>query len=87
MAIQSQNKKTPEKSCSSIRTSIDEKRQFPAVTCHTTFPNHYPTFNPTTLFHLPMETNFAPLLVDLFLHSYEAEVVQELLRKGEKKLA
>jgi len=25
--------------------------------------------------------------VDLFLHSYEADIVQELLRKGEKKLA
>jgi len=35
---------------------------------------------------IPMETNCAPLLVDLFLHSYEAEVVQELLCKGEKKL-
>jgi len=32
--------------------SFDGKRQFPAVTCHTMFPNHYPTFNPTTLFHL-----------------------------------
>jgi len=31
--------------------------------------------------------NCAPLLADLFLHSYEAEFVQELLRKGEKKLA
>jgi len=33
-----------------------------------------------------MGTNGAPLLADLFLHSYEAEVVQEFLRKGEKKL-
>jgi len=32
-------------------------------------------------------TNCAPLPVDLFLHSYEAEFVQEILRKGEKKLA
>jgi len=36
---------------------------------------------------IPMGTNCAPLLVDLFLHSYEADIVQELLRKGEKKLA
>jgi len=33
-----------------------------------------------------MGTNCAPILADLFLHSYEAEFVQELLRKGEKKL-
>jgi len=33
---------------------------------------------------IPMGTNCAPLLADLFLHSYEAEFVQELLRKGEK---
>jgi len=36
---------------------------------------------------IPMGTNCAPHLADLFLHSYEAEFVQELLRKGEKKLA
>jgi len=34
---------------------------------------------------IPMVTNCAPLLADLFLHSYEADFVQELLRKGEKK--
>jgi len=34
-----------------------------------------------------MGTNSAPLLADLCLHSYEDEFVQELLRKGEKKLA
>jgi len=34
-----------------------------------------------------MGTNCAPLLADLFLHLYEAEFVQELLRKKEKKLA
>jgi len=33
-----------------------------------------------------MGTNCAPLLADLFLHSY-VEFVQEHLRKGEKKLA
>jgi len=32
---------------------------------------------------IPMGTNCAPLLADLFLHSYAAEFVQELLRKGE----
>jgi len=34
---------------------------------------------------IPMGTNYAPLLANLFLHSYEAEFVQYLLRKGEKK--
>jgi len=34
-----------------------------------------------------MGTNCAHLLADLFLHSYEAEFIQELLRKGENKLA
>jgi len=34
-----------------------------------------------------MGTNCAPLLADLALHSYEAKFVQELLRKGKKKLA
>jgi len=34
-----------------------------------------------------MGTNCAPLLTDLFLYSCEAEFVQDLLRKGEKKLA
>jgi len=33
---------------------------------------------------IPLETNCAPLLADLFLHSYEAEFVQEL-RKRRKK--
>jgi len=36
---------------------------------------------------IPMGTNCAPLLADLFLHTYEAGFVQELLRKGEKTLA
>jgi len=31
--------------------------------------------------------NCAPLLADLFLYSYEEKFVQDLLRKGEKKLA
>ena len=34
---------------------------------------------------IPMGTNFAPLLADLFLFSYEAEFVQELLRDNNKK--
>ena len=33
-----------------------------------------------------MGTNCAPLLADLFLHSYEAEFVQKLLRDNNKKL-
>ena len=34
-----------------------------------------------------MGTNCAPLLADLFLYSYEAEFIQGLMQKGEKKLA
>ena len=34
-----------------------------------------------------MDTNCAPLLADLFLYSYEAEFIQGLVQKGEKKLA
>ena len=34
-----------------------------------------------------MGTNCALLLADLFLYSYEAEFIQELLKKNEKKLA
>ena len=36
---------------------------------------------------IPMGTNCAPLLADLFLHSYEAEFLQGLLQKKDKKLA
>jgi hypothetical protein len=35
----------------------------------------------------PMGTNCAPLLADLFSYSYEADVVQKLLRDKNKKLA
>ena len=35
---------------------------------------------------IPMGTNCAPLLEDLFLHSYEAEFVQKLLWDNNKKL-
>jgi len=34
-----------------------------------------------------MGTNCAPLLVDLFLYSYEADFIQGLLKKHEKNLA
>jgi len=34
-----------------------------------------------------MGTNCVPLLADLFLYSYEADLIQGLLRKNEKKLA
>ena len=34
-----------------------------------------------------MGTNCAPLLADLFLYYYEADVIQKLLRKKDKKLA
>jgi hypothetical protein len=33
-----------------------------------------------------MGTNCAPLLADLFLYSYEADFIQGLLKKNEKKL-
>ena len=36
---------------------------------------------------IPMATNCAPLLADLFLYSYEADFIQGLLKKNEKKLA
>lgn len=36
---------------------------------------------------IPMGTNCAPLLADLFLYYYEADFIQELLRKKDKKLA
>ena len=36
---------------------------------------------------VPMGTNCAPLLADLFLYSYEAEFVQSLLLAGRKHLA
>ena len=34
-----------------------------------------------------MGANCAPLLLDLFLYSYEADLIQGLLKKNEKKLA
>jgi hypothetical protein len=36
---------------------------------------------------IPMGTNCAPLLADLFLYSYEADLIKGLLKKNEKKLA
>ena len=36
---------------------------------------------------IPMGTNCAPLLADLFLYSYEAEFVESLLQAGKKHLA
>ena len=36
---------------------------------------------------IPMSTNRAPLLADLFLYSYEADFIQGFLKKNEKKLA
>ena len=36
---------------------------------------------------IPMGTNCAPLLADLFLYSYEAEFVQSLLQAGKRHLA
>ena len=36
---------------------------------------------------IPMGTNCAPLLVDIFLYSYEADFIQSLLSTGKKNLA
>ena len=36
---------------------------------------------------IPIGTNCAPLLADIFLYSYEAEFIQSLLSTGKKKLA
>ena len=36
---------------------------------------------------IPMGTNCAPHLADLFIYSYEADFIQGLLKKNEKKLA
>ena len=36
---------------------------------------------------IPMDTNCAPVLIDLFLYSYEAYCIKGLLKKNEKKLA
>jgi len=36
---------------------------------------------------IPMGTSCAPLLADLFIYSYEADFIQGLLKKNEKKLA
>ena len=38
-------------------------------------------------FGIPIGTNCAPLLADLFLYSYEVDFIQGLLKKNEKKLA
>jgi hypothetical protein len=35
---------------------------------------------------IPMGTNCVPLLADLFLYSYEADFIEGLLKKNEKKL-
>ena len=34
---------------------------------------------------MPMGTNCAPLLADLFFYSYEADFVQELMKTGKQK--
>jgi hypothetical protein len=36
---------------------------------------------------IPMGTNWVPLFADLLLYSYEADFIQGLLKKNEKKLA
>ena len=36
---------------------------------------------------IPMETNFAPLLADMFLYSHENEFLEKLVKEGQRKLA
>ena len=36
---------------------------------------------------IPMGTNCAPLLADLFLYSYENKFLDKLIKEGERKLA
>ena len=36
---------------------------------------------------IPMGTNCAPLLADLFLYSYENEFLHKLIKAGKRKLA
>ena len=36
---------------------------------------------------IPMGTNCAPLLADLFLYSYESEFLDKLISKGKRNLA
>ena len=36
---------------------------------------------------IPMGTNCAPLLADLFLHSYENEFLDKLIKESKRKLA
>ena len=36
---------------------------------------------------IPMDTNCAPLLADLFLYSYENEFLDKLIKEGKRKLA
>ena len=36
---------------------------------------------------IPMGTNCAPLLADLFLYSYENEFLDKLVKEGKRKLA
>ena len=36
---------------------------------------------------IPVITNCAPLLADLFLYSYENEFLDELIKEGKRKLA
>ena len=35
---------------------------------------------------VPMDTNFAPLLADMLIYSYEVDFIQGLLKKNEKPL-
>ena len=36
---------------------------------------------------IPMRTNCAPLMADLFLYSYENELLDTLIKEGKRKLA
>ena len=41
----------------------------------------------STVIGIPMGTNCAPLLADLFLYSYENEFLDNMIRSGHRRLA
>ena len=49
--------------------------------------NFFVVFAGNVFQQIPMGTNCAPLLADIFLYSYEAEFIQSLLSVGKKRLA
>ena len=65
--------------CSNVETIL-------SWTCHVYGPFEFRTSLGTSIL-LPMGTNCAPLLADVFVYSYEAEFIHSLLSAGKKHLA